>query len=154
MITDQDLEKINKIYWNISTPLSEACLGFDDSDNPIPISADIWDIPLNIRKGDKVLLGYYRAEPTITSPITGNTLHHLFLSIEKGMKDLFELSDAPNVYKHIGTWYHTDDRRRLADKFERGELMKKELCQEDVFFEGNLNRRPDGIWVYSTNFNY
>ena len=155
-----DRDMINKISWCINKPVNTATFGYDESNKPIPIPASVWNTPIGIRKGDRVVLVYHNREPQLLAPIrgtarsaaSGKTLRDLFESIERGMKTRLNPADdetVHQVYPVISRWYRGKDRLQLVSKFEKGKLTAGELCGDYVFFDGNLTREKGGIWTYS-----
>jgi hypothetical protein len=148
--TDRDF--IKKISWCINKPANTATFGYDESNKPIPIPANVWNMQIGIRKGDRVVLVYHNREPQLLAPVCGKTLRDLFESIERGMKARLNCADdeiVSQVYPVISRWYRGKDRLQLVNKFEKSKLTAGDLCGDYVFFDGNLTRENSGIWTYA-----
>jgi hypothetical protein len=145
---------LNMFHWSITEPLQNAeSMLYDehrDTDIIVPALDEVFDIPLNIEQGDRVVLAYYDNIPSIIVPVEGTTIRDFFQCIENGMKSIFQPTDAPIVYKHIGEKTDKIVREHFIQKFENGELTKKEIYGNDtsVLFESNIKREQNGIWMF------
>ncbi|AYV79357.1 MAG: hypothetical protein Faunusvirus10_20 [Faunusvirus sp.] len=117
-----------------------------------PVPKEYLNRILPVRKGDVVVLAYDDGKPFFTHPIRGKRVIDVFKAIEAGVKvvlksDNFETRNK--VYRTLARFMHARDRRRLADKFERGKLRLIDLMGGYVFYEGGLKRIAGGIWIYN-----
>lgn len=138
---------IDSISWVITEPVENACLGYDN-DQRIPISDEIWNIELGIKKGDRVVIVWRRYNPCIIVPVSGSTLRDMFVSICNGMDTYLSVNDKEHVDKAIADFYHENDRKILTDKYKNGDLKPRDLCGDYVFFEGNFKRDENGLWTF------
>ncbi len=140
---------ISHIGWMMDKPLSKASYGYDENDKPIPIPDEVLKIPLKIRRNDRVGLVWNEGEAILTAPLRGKTVKDFLKCIESGMKSKIELSEAENIYKVVGTFFRSEDRLRLITAFEKGKLTPGEIIHDNYcFFEGNIKRERNGIWIY------
>ncbi len=113
----------------------------------------------NVKKGDRVCLVYNDGKPTkITTKISGNTLKSILTSIDKGMRrPLKNVNYDPStgisvesIYNIISGFVNPEDRIRLINAFEYGELTPVQLIGDHKFFEDGLRRERNGVWTYGS----
>jgi len=140
--------KGHMISWSITKPISSACV-YDEEDNPKPISKEIFNTEIGIRKGDKLVILEYNDEPILTEIIRGKTLKNLFMTMEKGMAKILQntTDNAAIVYPRIAQFLKPLHRLQLSKKFEENKLCVKDLAGDHIYYEGCS--RKGKLWYFS-----
>lgn len=144
----KDIDK--NISWDITKPVSEIELFDRSNDNFKEVPKSYFESKLPIKKNDHVVLIYHNGEPLFTAPVYGSTRLSIFKSIEKGMNQRIDNNDRENVrkvYIMITYWFRSNARKELANKFESGKLLVKDLVGDHRWYENNLKRK-NKIWQY------
>lgn len=138
----------NKISWNITKPLSSACI-YTEDDESIKVPNYILEKKMPIKNGDSVALMYFNNEVMFTEPVKGKNYESILKAIEKGMKKKISLEreDINKVYILISRFGGSENRIKLVKKYEQGNLTVADLLGGYEFYEGNLKRK-NKIWVY------
>jgi hypothetical protein len=148
------------IMWRTTNPVNSAHMGFrGDTDDRIPVPADVWNAKLPVRKGDRVALVFFDGAPAVTAPVKGGTVRDMFDSIAAGMQKRIDADQFRTAYAAIGAFLVTKPRTgilqgkslvvQLVEKLEAGTLTPYDLVRDNYdFYEGNLSR-TDGIWTYA-----
>lgn len=146
---------VDEIEWNMTSLHTEACLGYTHAKKPrpIPIPKEMWNIPVRgMKKGDSVALLYSSHQPILATPITGGvTLKALFRSIQLGMRVPIKERTARAMLNHHALMPFTTEWQKMLIKHAKaGRLRPVDLVGDHCFFEGDLHRNTQGVWVYST----
>lgn len=116
------------------------------SDEKRPVPDEIWNYPM--RGNTRIAVLFSREGAVITAPFSGGTFRDWTNQLYKALRKLIETNASEMAYSRIGYFLHSNRRKDLVDKFERGELRPIDLAGDHVYFEGGLTTK-DNVWVYS-----
>lgn len=140
---------MQKFHWYMVKPV-KSIQDFDEN----PLTKETLNQKIAIKKGDKVALFYNEEGPVYTEPINGSTLKDVLNAIERGLNKTIPNDDLEIrriVYDKICYFFSGKNRLDLIKKYEKGILKSIDLIKGGRdFYEGNLKRLKNGIWIYGT----
>ena len=149
-IMDKKNKLISKVSWIIyNNPADAHIYENKNYDEELPIPQEILNIKL---RGKRIVLLYSSRKPILTTPFIGNTFGQWMECLYQGLNKTLIVNDLSReeveaIYGCFGSWFHTEDRLKLAKKFEANKLKPYELLGNHIYFESNL-KLEKGTWFY------